>query len=85
MKIKAILTRIMRGITSENITKTINAFDNGMKEFGKSMDSITKELSNEHEQSNAKSQLESKKNQENLKKIFGDSKVKLWNDKPFKL
>ena len=92
MKIKAILTRIMRGFNAENLaktneifTKSINTFDSGLKEFGKSMDSITRELSSDVEQSNTKSQSESKKNQENLKELFGDSKVKLWDDKPFKL
>ncbi len=87
MKFRAILSRIMRGFNAENlskadkiITKSINALDSGLKEFGKSMDTITKELSNDIEESNAKSHRESKKNQDNLKKIYGDSKVKLWND-----
>ncbi len=62
------------------ITKSINVLDSGLKEFGKSMDYITKELSSDIEQSNAKSHSESEKNKENLKKIYGDSKVKLWND-----
>lgn len=82
----------MRGFNAKNLskanellTKSINTFDSGLKEFGKAMDSITKELSNDVEQSREKSHREERKNQDNLKKIYGNSKVKLWSDKPFKL
>ena len=92
MRFRAILSALIGGFISENlskvdkmITKSVNALDSGLKQFGDSMDSITKELSNDVEQSSAKSHRESKKNQDNLKKIYGDSKVKLWSDRPFKL
>ena len=92
MKIRAILSALIGGFTSENlskadkmITKSVNALDSGLKKFGDSMDSITKELSSDVEQSKSKSHREERKNQENLQKLFGNSKAKLWSDKTFKL
>ena len=94
MKIRAILSRIMRGFNAENlaktneiITKSVNAFDSGLKEFGKSMDTITGELSNDVKQFKERANERQQRDKENIKKIYGDSKVKLWSDntKDFKL
>ena len=81
MKIKAILTRIMRGFNAENLaktneifTKSINTFDNGMKEFGKSMDSITRELSNDAKQSSENSRIREQRDKENVEKLWGNKK-----------
>ncbi len=81
MKIRAILSRITRGFNAENlskadkiITKSINALDSGLKEFGKSCDTITGELSNEVEQSNKNSRLREQRDKENVEKLWGNKK-----------
>ena len=65
----------------ENLDKYLKKFDKGMsvfnkavKDFSDSMDSVTKELSSDIVKSNKNKELEAKKNQENLRKIFGDKK-----------
>ncbi len=81
MKFKVIVLSILKEINQKNLDKVMDSFSKGMNEFGKSMDAVTKELGQDVTKSNRKSKLESSKNQDNLKKIFGDSKPKLWSDK----
>ena len=80
LKIPSLLKKInLKNLDSglESFGKFMDSFSKGIDEFGKSMDAMTKELGGD--QSNRKS--EEKKNQDNLKKIFGNSDVKIWSDK----
>ena len=79
--IKTKILSLLSKITPENLAKaqeqlgkTFDNISNGIDSFNKSMDSVTKELSSDFEKSNERRKVEEKKNQENLKKIFGDKK-----------
>lgn len=53
-----------------------------MSDFGKSMDSITKELSIDIQKSNNFAEEREKINKKNLDKIYGNSNhTKIWSDK----
>jgi len=74
-------------INMKNIDKALVSFGKGMDafskiidEFGKSMDSMTKELSADIKESDERQITTAKKNQDNIKKLFGNSKIKIWSD-----
>ncbi len=80
MKIKSIILSILKEINQTNLNKVLDVFSNGMNQFSKSMNEVTKELGQDVAESNRKQESESNKNQENLDKIFGNSKPKIWSD-----
>ena len=52
----------------------------GVDSFGKSMDSFDKSFSSDIQKSNKTRKSESKKNQDNVNKLFGKSKnTKIWS------
>ena len=65
------IIRILEKINSKNINNGIDIFNKAVQDFGKSMDTMTKELSSDIEKSNKDSQSREKKNKENLEKIWG--------------
>ena len=67
MKIESIL----KIINMKNINQGINVFNNIVQDFGKSMDTITREMSADIEKSNRESEAREQKNKENLDKIWG--------------
>jgi len=75
------IRRILELITLPNLTKSLDSFNKGVQEFGKNMDSIMSEMSSDIHSSQEQQKKESKKNQDNLEKIFGTSDVKIWSDK----
>jgi len=86
---KSKILSILSKINSKNLGYALDTFDKGMdifnksvQDFGKSMDSMTKELSQDIEKSEKRRGNELKKNQENIKKLFGSykSNVKIWDD-----
>jgi len=73
----------LKKINFENFNKALEKFDKGMsvfnktvKDFGDSMDIVTKEFSSDIEKSNKRVKEQERKNKENLKKIWGDKKWK---------
>jgi hypothetical protein len=91
--LKETLKTIPSKITPENISKGFKMLDKGMtvfnktvQDFGKSMDLLTNEMSNDVKKGNKTANSEAKKNKRNLDKIYGKkkSKAKIWKDKPKK-
>ena len=87
--LKETLKSIPSKITPENISKGFKMLDKGMavfnqsiQDFGKSMDLLTKDMSNDVKKKNTKTKA--KANRRNLEKIYGKKKsnVKIWSDKP---
>ena len=75
------LPSFLNKINLKNLDKTLQSFDKGMamfnkavKDFGDSMDKVTKEFSGDIEKSNKRAEERERKNKENLKKIWGDKK-----------
>ena len=67
MKIESIL----KIINMKNINQGINVFNKAVQDFGKSMDTMTREMSADIEKSNRESEAREQKNKENLDKIWG--------------
>ena len=88
--IKSKLASFLKKFNAENLAKVLKSFDKGMaqfnkgvKDFGETMDSITKELSSDVSKSNQRAKRESIKNQRNVEKLFGKSNkkqnnIKIW-------
>ncbi len=55
----------------KNINQGMDIFNNAVQDFGKSMDSLTREMSTDIEKSNRESEAREKKNKEHLDKIWG--------------
>jgi hypothetical protein len=66
-----LLNKITSWITPENIGKSLDVFNKGLQDFGKSMDSITKELSDDVSKSNNNAAKREEVNKKNLDKIWG--------------
>ncbi len=67
MKIESIL----KIINMKNINQGINVFNKAVQDFGKSMDTITREMSADIEKSNREYEAREQKIKENLDKIWG--------------
>ena len=65
------IIKILEKINMKNINQGIGIFNNAVQDFGKSMDTITREMSTDIEKSNRESEAREKKNKENLDKIWG--------------
>ena len=65
------IIKILEKINMKNVNQGIDIFNNAVQDFGKSMDSLTKEMSVDIEKSNRESEAREKKNKENLDKIWG--------------
>jgi hypothetical protein len=68
---KKSIASILKKINMKNIHEIMDAFNKGVQDFGDSMDSITREMSNDIEKSHIESEAREKKNKENLDKIWG--------------
>ena len=58
----------------EAFSRGTNAFNKAVQDFGDSMDTMTKEMSSDIEESNRAAKIREKKNKENLEKIWGTKK-----------
>ncbi|KAF6247189.1 hypothetical protein C6990_05820 [Nitrosopumilus sp. b3] len=58
----------------KNINQGVDIFNKAVQDFGDSMDSLNKEMSDDIEKSNKESKIREKKNKENLDKIWGKRK-----------
>jgi len=65
------IIKILEKINMKNVNQGIDIFNNAVQDFGKSMDSLTREMSADIEKSNRESEAREKKNKENLDKIWG--------------
>ena len=65
------IIKILEKINMKNVNQGIDIFNNAVQDFGKSMDTITREMSTDIEKSNRESEAREKKNKENLDKIWG--------------
>ena len=65
------IIKILEKINMKNINQGMDIFNNAVQDFGKSMDTITREMSADIEKSNRESEAREKKNKENLDKIWG--------------
>ena len=65
------IIKILEKINMKNVNQGIDIFNNAVQDFGKSMDTITREMSSDIEKSNRDSEAREKKNKENLDKIWG--------------
>ena len=65
------IIKILEKINMKNINQGINVFNKAVQDFGKSMDTITREMSADIEKSNRESEAREQKNKENLDKIWG--------------
>ena len=68
---RAQIIKILEKINMKNVNQGIDIFNNTVQDFGKSMDTITREMSTDIEKSNRESEAREKKNKENLDKIWG--------------
>jgi hypothetical protein len=74
MTLKKSLNKIISLITPDNMEKSLIVFNKGLQDFGKSMDSITKELSSDISKSNDNTAKREARNKANLEKIWGKKK-----------
>ena len=74
MKINPKLASFLSKFTLKNFDKGMSVFNKAVKDFGDSMDVVTKEFSSDIEKSNKRASEQERKNKENLKKIWGDKK-----------
>ena len=58
----------------EAFSRGTDAFNKAVQDFGDSMDTMTKEMSSDIEESNRAAKIREKKNKENLEKIWGTKK-----------
>ena len=65
------IIKILEKINMKNVNQGIDIFNNAVQDFGKSMDTITREMSTDIEKSNRESEAREKKNKVNLDKIWG--------------
>ena len=65
------ILKILGKINMDNFNKGIDLFNKTIQDFGKSMDSMTREFSEDIQKSNKESEAREKKNKENLDKIWG--------------
>ena len=65
------IIKILEKINMKNVNQGIDIFNNAVQDFGKSMDTITREMSTDIEKSNRESEARERKNKENLDKIWG--------------
>ena len=65
------LKTILNTINLKNINQGISTFNKAVQDFGDSMDSMTREMSSDIKKSNKESEDRTKRNQENLDKIWG--------------
>ncbi len=65
------IIKILEKINMKNVNQGMDIFNNAVQDFGKSMDSLTREMSADIEKSNRESEAREKKNKENLDKIWG--------------
>ncbi len=65
------IIKILEKINMKNVKQGIDIYNNAVQDFGKSMDSLTREMSTDIEKSNRESEAREKKNKENLDKIWG--------------
>ena len=68
---KESIVSVLKKINMKNIHQTINSFNKRVQDFGDSMDTITREMSNDIKKSHIESEVREKKNKENLDKIWG--------------
>ncbi len=68
---RAQIIKILEKINMKNVNQGMDIFNNAVQDFGKSMDSLTREMSADIEKSNRESEAREKKNKENLDKIWG--------------
>jgi hypothetical protein len=71
---KKFICDILKNINLENINQGINIFNKTVQDFGASMDSITREMSEDIQKSKKESEARERKNKENLEKIWGKEK-----------
>ena len=65
------MNKFFKIINMKNINHGIDTFNKLVQDFGKSMDTMTREMSADIEKSNKNSEAREKKNKENLDKIWG--------------
>ncbi len=65
------MNKFFKIINMKNINHGIDTFNKLVQDFGKSMDTMTREMSADIEKSNRNSENREKKNKENLDKIWG--------------
>ena len=68
---KESILSILKKINMKNINQRIDSFNKCVQDFGDSMDTITREMSNDIKKSRIESEVREKKNKENLDKIWG--------------
>jgi len=66
--------KIFEIINMKNIEQGISTFNKAVQDFGDSMDKMTQEISSDIKKSNKESEDRTKRNQENLDKIWGKKK-----------
>jgi len=71
---KSKLVLFLSKFTLKNFDKGMSVFNKAVKDFGDSVDVVTKEFSSDIEKSNKRASEQERKNKENLKKIWGDKK-----------
>ena len=71
---KKLIITVLKKINTKNMDKSIDAFNKIVQDFGNSIDSLTKEMSDDIKKSNKESEARGKRNKENLDKIWGKRK-----------
>ena len=71
MNFKSIFTLKNLNSCLESFDKGMESFNKGLKDFGNSMDEVTKEISEDVEQSKSNAKFRAIKDKENLDKIWG--------------
>lgn len=66
-----LIVKILEKINMNNINKGIDIFNKTMQDFGDSMDTMTREMSEDVQKPDKESEARGRKNRENLDKIWG--------------
>ena len=74
MSRKQFVINILKTINIQNFEKYVDSFNNTIQDFGKSMDTITQEMSADFAKSQRESEAREEENKKNLEKIWGRKK-----------
>ena len=68
---KQTVINILKKMNMKNIENCVDSFNDAVQDFGKSMDSITQEMSADIVKSQRESEARERENKKNLDKIWG--------------
>ncbi|MFM9876127.1 MAG: hypothetical protein ACKVN8_07140 [Nitrosarchaeum sp.] len=73
---------ILKKFNFKNFNKCMDVFAKSAQKFGGSVDSMTKEFSEDMHEFNTQAKITEEKNKENIQTIYGNKSIPFWSEKP---